>query len=174
MEGAPLIADGLDRIKGTLDRCLTGVSAHDLARQPSADTNSMGWLAWHLTRVQDDHLMNLAGRGYAWLEEGWHERFGMPAENDFGFGWTPEQVAAFRAPSSELLRDYHAAVHARSQEYLANLTPDDLDRVLDEPQWDPRPTVAVRLVSVINDNTQHAGQIAYLRGLFGGYGWQSF
>ena len=172
MEGAALIAQGLDRIAGSLERSLTGVSVDELCRVPGEGTNSMAWLAWHLTRVQDDHLMNLAGRPLAWAEEGWHKRFGMPAENDFGMGWPPEQVQAFTCESAEVLLAHHRAVLARSKAYLATVTPGDLDRVLDEPRWDPRPTVGVRLVSVISDNTQHAGQIAYLRGLFGGYGWQ--
>ena len=38
-------------------------------------------------------------------------------------------------------------------------------QALDEPQYDPLPTVGVRLVSVVSDNTQHAGQVAYLRGM---------
>ena len=118
--------------------------------------------------------MNLAGRPQAWNEERWHERFGMPAENDIGTGWSPERVAGFWVESADVLLEYHRAVLARSKEYLATVTPDDLDRMLDEPQWDPRPTVGVRLVSVISDNTQHVGQIAYLRGLFEGFGWQSF
>ena len=174
MQGADIIADALGRIAGTLGRALENLSQETLHRTPSDDTNSIAWLAWHLTRVQDDHVMNLANRPLAWVEEGWHERFGMSSENDFGTGWTSEQVRAFKVESAQLLLDYHSAVVKRSQEYLATVKADDLDRVLDEPQWDPRPTVGVRLVSLVSDNTQHAGQIAYLRGLFEGLGWQRF
>jgi hypothetical protein len=31
--------------------------------------------------------------------------------------------------------------------------------------WDPPVTLAVRLVSVINDDLQHGGQAAYVRGM---------
>ena len=173
MEGAALIADGLTRVRDTLHRCLPSVNAETLCKMASADANSMAWLAWHLARVQDNHLSDLAGREAAWTAEGWHERFDMPAANDVGFGWTPDQVAAFSVESADLLLAHHDAVFARTKEYLAALRPDDLDRVLDEPQWDPRPTVAARLVSVVNDNTQHVGQVAYLRGYWHGFGWQS-
>ncbi len=175
MEGAQVVADALERIKGTLERAVTGLPNDDLHRQPRDDCNSIAWLAWHLTRVQDDHLSNLAGREQAWTADGWHARFGMEADpHNLGGGHTPEQVAAFRAPDTQTLLDYHNAVLERSKAYLETLATADLDRVLDEPQWQTPVTVGVRLVSVINDNTQHAGQIAYLRGLFQGLGWQRF
>lgn len=44
------------------------------------------------------------------------------------------------------------------------VTDGDLKRAVDE-SWDPPVTLAVRLVSVISDGRQHAGQAAYVRGL---------
>jgi hypothetical protein len=43
--------------------------------------------------------------------------------------------------------------------------------VLNEPQYQPLPTLSIRLASVINCNTRHAGQIEYLRGLVKYQGW---
>ena len=173
MEATALLTNALGRISQSLERALKGVTAEEMHRQPRADCNSMAWLAWHLTRVQDDHLSALAGREQAWTADGWHARFGMePDSKNAGWGHTPEQVAAFRAPSSQALLDYHTAVLDRSKAYLATLKPADLDRVLDEPQWQETVTVGIRLASVLNDNTEHMGQINYLRGLFQGLGWQ--
>jgi len=175
MEGAQMVADALERIKGILQRVLMGLPNDDLHRQPRHDCNPIAWLAWHLTRVQDDHLSNLAVREQAWTADGWHARFGMEADpHNLGGGHTPSQVAAFRTPDAQTLLDYHNAVLERSKAYLETLATADLDRVLDEPQWQTPVTVGVRLMSVINDNTQHAGQAAYLRGLFHGLGWQRF
>jgi hypothetical protein len=96
----------------------------------------------------------------------------MPADpKQDGFGYTPEDVAAFRVPAGQLLLDYHESVLERSKNYVASLTPEAFDRELNEPQWQPLPTVGVRLVSVLSDNLQHAGQVAYLRGLIQGKGW---
>ena len=173
MEGPAVIADALERISGSLQRSLTGVPAETLCRRPSADTNSMAWLVWHLTRVQDDHIAALAGTEQVWASGGWHSRFGIVGgDTSIGTGHTPEQVEALKVESAEALLEYNAAVLAQSKAYLATLSADDLDRVLNEPQWDPMPTVGVRLVSIVSDNTQHAGQAAYLRGLFEGKGWQ--
>jgi hypothetical protein len=44
------------------------------------------------------------------------------------------------------------------------VTPADLDRVVDK-RWDPPVTLGVRLVSVVDDDAQHVGQAAYVRGL---------
>ena len=175
MNGSQIVVGALQRIQSTLERTLTGLPDTDLHRQPSEDCNSIAWLVWHLTRVQDDHLSSLAGWEQAWITEGWHARFSMDKEpRDLGGGHTPEQVAAFRSPDAQTLLDYHDAVVKRSLTYLESLTPNDLNRVLDEPQWGTPVSVGVRLISVINDNTQHAGQIAYLRGFYQGFGWQRF
>ena len=175
MEGAALISDALGRVNQGLHRALDGVSADLLCRLPTPDTNSMAWLAWHLTRVQDHHLSDLAGLPQLWASGGWHARFGMAADDsETGTGHTSEQVAAFKVGSPDALLEYNDAVYERTKTYLATLKPGGLDEVLDEPQYDPKPTVGARLVSVVSDNTQHAGQVGYLRGYFQGLGWQRF
>ncbi len=147
-----------------VDAVLDGASDELLAERPGPDANSIAWLVWHLTRVQDDHVADVAGSEQVWTADGYDARFGLPFETgDIGYGQTSEQVAQVRAPAA-LLADYYRATHARSLAYLAGLAPDDLDRVVDE-RWDPPVTLGVRLVSVVNDCTQHVGQAAYVRGL---------
>ena len=173
MEGHELIADGLGRVNQLLHRALEGASTETLNRMPNSHSNSMAWLAWHLTRIQDDHFASLAGEPQLWTSEGWHERFGMPADDAItGGGHTLEEAAAVQVESADVLLGYNDAVYERSRRYLAGLTPADLDRELNEPRWNPLPTVGVRLVSIVSDNTQHAGQAMYLRGYFDGFGWQ--
>jgi uncharacterized damage-inducible protein DinB len=172
MDVHELLADGYGRIQRSLHSTLDGLTADQLAYRPSEQANTIAWLAWHLTRVQDHHLSELAGREQAWIAGAWHSKFGKPADpRDTGQRYTPEQVAAIRLSDPKLLLDYHDAVCQRSLEYIRGLRPADLDRVLDEPQWDPKPTVGVRLVSVIGDNIQHAGQAAYVRGLIENRRW---
>ncbi|MEK8106882.1 DUF664 domain-containing protein [Micromonospora sp. M12] len=69
-----------------------------------------------------------------------------------------------RPESAQALVDYYEAVAARTGSFLAGVGPLDLDRVVDET-WDPPVTLGVRLVSVADDDLQHAGQAAYVRGL---------
>ena len=81
-----------------------------------------------------------------------------------GYGHSRDDVAAVQVSSAELLTGYYDAVHERTVRYVQTLTPPDLDRIVDD-SWDPPVSLGVRLVSVISDNLQHAGQAAYVRGL---------
>jgi uncharacterized damage-inducible protein DinB len=171
MDCKDLIFDSLNRVDEDVRRTLQGLSEDQLAFRPAESANSIAWLAWHLTRVEDDHVSELAGRPQAWIEERWHARFGRDADpSDTGFRHTAVQVAGIRPKSPEVLIDYYAAVHRRSIEYLHSVTCADMDRVIDT-NWNPPVTVGVRLVSVVNDTTQHVGQMAYVRGLIAGRHW---
>jgi hypothetical protein len=132
---------------------------------PAPGANSIGWLVWHLTRVQDDHVAEVMGEEQIWIRDGWAGRFGLdPDTHDTGYGHTEEQVGAVRPESAQALIEYYETVHARTREYIAGLGEGDLDRIVDE-RWDPPVTLGVRLVSVLDDDTQHVGQAAYVRGL---------
>lgn len=172
MEWRDLIIDGYGRVLQVLEVALDGLTEDDLNEQPHPDCNTIGWLAWHLTRVQDDHIADLMGEEQLWLIDGWHARFNRsPNPKDIGWGHSSEQVSAFRSPNTETLLDYHRAVLERTKRYIATLSTADLDRELNEPWFQPLPTVGVRLVSVLSDDLQHAGQVAYIRGLLKGRGW---
>lgn len=167
MTPAELLTEALGRTAGNVERVLDGLTVDDLAHRPGSAANSIGWLVWHLTRVQDDHVAAVAGHEQVWTAEGHADRFGLPlADEEIGFGHTGEQVAQVR-PAADQLLDYHRAVHARSVDWIAGLDPADLDRVVDE-RWDPPVTLGVRLVSVVDDCAQHVGQAAFVRGLLGG------
>jgi uncharacterized damage-inducible protein DinB len=161
---AELLGDAFGRVKSVVGRALDGVTDDQLGAQVGPGANSIAWLVWHLTRIQDDHVCGVAGIEQAWTAQGWYERFGLPLDPaDHGYGHSPDQVQTVKA-TGELLRGYHDAVHARTAEYVAGLTDADYDRVVDTT-WDPPVTLGVRLVSVISDSLQHAGQAAYVKGL---------
>jgi hypothetical protein len=175
MEWNDLLTDGYGRVLEVLERVLKGLTQDDLNWQPRPECNSIGWLIWHLTRLQDDHIASLMGEEQLWTKDGWHARFGRPAEaKDLGFGHSPEQVAVFQSPDIETFLAYHRAVLERSKRYFLTLSRADLDRKLDEPWFQPLPTVGVRLISVLGDSLQHAGQAAYVRGQLQGRGWQRY
>lgn len=171
MEAKGIILDAFGRIRETLHSALSGLSAEELLREPHPP---IGWLAWRLTRSDDSQLSRLAGREQAWIAEGWHARFNMAANpTDFGPGLTHtrEQVTAFRVPDAQTLLEYYDVVFERSKAYLATLTPQELDRELNEPRFQPLPTVAIRIVSILTSDIQITGQILYLRSLHRHGGW---
>lgn len=165
MEWRELIIDGYDRLPDLMKEVLGRLPAADLDRQPHPDCNSLGWTAWHLTRVQDSQIADLMDDEQLWTKDGWHRKFKRPADpDDTGYGHTPEEVRAFRSPSVRIQQDYLRAAVARTKGYLTSLTPSDLDRLLDEPWFQPLPSVGVRIVSVLTDCHQHAGEASYIRG----------
>jgi uncharacterized damage-inducible protein DinB len=166
MTPAELLIESLERIVESGRAVLDGLSADQLAQRPSPDANSIAWLVWHLARVQDDHVADVAGIEQVWTSQGYAGRFGLPFDDgDIGYGHTSAQAGQVRA-DADLLAAYLSAVHEQSVAYVRALTEADLDRVVDE-RWDPPVTLGVRLVSVVNDDTQHVGQAAYVRGLLG-------
>ena len=165
MNSAEILTEAFTRIRGVVAHSLDGLTPADLATRPNGEGNSIAWLVWHLTRIQDDHVAEVADRPQVWLKQGWVERFGLPFDPaDHGYGHTSQQVSAVRPESADLLLGYHDAVYQQTVDYLQNLLDADLDRVVDK-SWDPPVTLGARLVSVISDDLQHAGQAAYAAGL---------
>jgi hypothetical protein len=174
MEWRELIVDGYDRLPDLMKEVLAGLRTADLDWQPHPDCNSLGWTAWHLTRVQDSQMAELMRQEQLWIKDGWHKKFKRAADpDDSGYGHTPEQVRAFESPSVRVQLDYLRAVVERTRRHLASLTPSALDRKLDEPWFKPLPTVAVRIVSILVDCHQHAGEASYIRGLLEAEGKRS-
>jgi hypothetical protein len=166
MRVSELLVEGFGRLPDLVRGAVEGLGAEQLRWAPAPDANPVGWLVWHLTRVQDEHVTDLIdGAEQLWVSGDWAPRFGLkPDPDDTGYGHTAAQVQAVRPDGPEALIGYFEAVSARTVEWLATLTEQDLDRVVDE-RWDPPVTLGVRLVSILDDDTQHAGQAAYVRGL---------
>lgn len=166
METKEVLTDAFERIKGWVHQAVADLPVGGLNYRPDADANSIGWLIWHLARVQDGHMSDLAGRRQAYVAAGWAERLGLaPDESDVGYGHTSEQVAAVRFDTPDDLLAYYDAVHGRSLEYVSGIDAAELDRIVDT-SWDPPVSAGVRIVSVIDDCMNHTGQANYVRGMF--------
>lgn len=155
-----------DRIGDLVRGVVHELEPDALTWQPDPRSNTIAWLLWHLTRVQDDHVAEIAGREQVWGSHGWAQRFGLPAAAmDTGYGHSPEQVVSITPGDAQVLLDYHERVAAVTRDYLARADAADFERVIDA-SYDPPVTVGVRLLSVTIDSLQHAGQAAYVRGLW--------
>jgi hypothetical protein len=167
MNSGELLKDAFTRVRELVHISASGIDSAKLTYRPEPGANSIAWLLWHLTRIQDDHVSEIAGLEQAWVTDGWAAKFGMqPDPKNDGRGHGPAEVAAIAPDGPELLIAHHNAVSDRTFEYLEKIDADELDRIIDYP-YDPPVSVGVRLVSVISDNIQHAGQAPYLRGIVG-------
>ena len=162
MDIAELLVDAFGRVRESVIGVVDGLSVDDLAWRADREANTIAWLVWHLTRIQDDHVAHVAGVEQTWPQ--WADRFGLPFDvRDTGYGASPDDVAAVRV-SAELLVDYYESVHNATVKYVSALNAADLDRIVDT-RWDPPVTLGVRLVSVIGDDIAHVGQAEFVRGM---------
>ena len=165
MNTADLLLDAFGRVHEAVHRSVDGLRPAELHFRVDPGANSIAWLVWHLTRVQDDHVSEVAGLEQAWTLKGWHDRFGLPFDTaETGYGQGSAEVAAVTVESGDLLTGYYDAVHEQTIRYVRGLTDVDLDRVVDT-NWDPPVTLGVRLISVFEDDIEHAGQAAFIRGI---------
>ncbi len=163
MRSAEILADAFGRVRETVHEAVHGLTGGQLAARLDPEANSIGWLVWHLTRVQDDHVAGAFGLPQVWT--GYGKRFELPFDpSDIGYGHSSEQVAQVTVSSPDLLTGYYDAVHEQTIRLVSGVTDADLSRIVDEG-WDPPVTLGVRLVSVISDCLQHAGQAAFIRGI---------
>jgi hypothetical protein len=157
---AALLLETYGRVPALARRAVDGVDPTRLVESPAPGTNHIAWLVWHIARGQDAQIADLMGADQLWTTGDWAGRFGLePDPHNHGYGHTPDEVAAVRPESPGVLLDYLDAVCERTNGFLATLAPGDLDRVVDR-RWDPPVTLGVRLVSIVDDCVQHAGQAA--------------
>jgi hypothetical protein len=161
-----LLRDSFTRLIEHVDDLTDGLSDELSFWRPTPDANTIAWLLWHSARVQDAQLCEIAGVEQVWFRDGWVDRFALDLPRDaHGYGHTPEQVGKVRVPA-DLLAGYYHAVHKLTLEFVASVTPEELDRIVDK-RWTPPVTASARLVSIIDDCAQHLGQAAYVRGIAG-------
>lgn len=165
MRTTEVLIDSIGRVAENVSAVLDDITAVQLTYRPSPQSNSIAWLIWHLTRVQDAQISDVAGTDQVWITGGWFETFGLPLPpGDTGYAHSPDDVGKVVVTDPGLLRDYHRATHRATVDYLGGLSDADLDDIVDE-NWNPPVTLGVRLVSIIDDDAQHVGQAAYVKGM---------
>ena len=162
MNGPQALAEAFGRIGPMVHDAVEGLTEEELGYRVDPGANPIVWLIWHLSRVQDDHVAEVASSEQVWIGEGWVERFGLALPvADHGYGHRQDQVAMVHGDAAKLL-GYYDAVERATVAFVGGLTDADLDRIVDT-RWDPPVTLGVRLVSVICDDVAHVGQAAYVR-----------
>jgi uncharacterized damage-inducible protein DinB len=165
MELNELLIDLFDRISEHVHEAVDGLDAEALTTPPEPGTNPIGWLVWHLARVQDHHVAGLLNEPQLWTTGGWARRFGIAADGgNTGYGHSWSDVNSIKPESADALVEYYEAVAARTRQLLDRVSASDLDRIVDE-RWDPPVSMGVRLISIADDDIQHAAQATYARGI---------
>ena len=159
-----LLTDAFGRIGEGARLVIDGLSPGELSKRVAPGANTIGWLVWHLARIQDAQVCDAADTDQIWISAGWEKRFGLPFDPyATGYGQSSDEVGQVNV-DAEILLGYVAAVTENTLAYVEHLTAADLDRIVDE-SWDPPVTLGVRLMSIIGDDFKHLGQAEYVRGL---------
>jgi uncharacterized damage-inducible protein DinB len=165
MELHELLIDLFERIDEHVHEAVDGLDTEALVTPSEPGANPIGWLVWHLTRVQDHHIAEILEQEQVWISGDWAPRFGVAADpHNTGYGHSWQDVMTIRPQTADVLIEYYEAVAAQTRELLEHTTPEELDRIVDD-RWDPPVTLGVRLISVADDDIQHAGQASFARGI---------
>ena len=173
MSDAATTIFALQRNWDMVSTAVAGVNDDTLASMPNEQSNSIAWLVWHMTRVADRFIHSrFQDTGQLWTDGGWAEKFEMEASADeFGMGWSVEQVAAWPSPSRDVLMGYYDAVNDAARDYINGLDDDGLAHQVPAAAPGTTMSVADALGILVWDNIVHGGQVAYIRGYFEGMGW---
>lgn len=170
----------LELIEGTLedywtraDTALDGLTSEELAWRPGSDSNSIGFIAWHVNRVEDRWIQRFAQDvPEIWVRDRWHDTFGLEIE-DTGVRFTVEQVTAFPTIEPDTLLRFCKAIQSETRRFLATLSEADLERVpINTPfgsstfaGW----SIGRMFRQIFGEFNQHLGEIRYVRGLIRGF-----
>jgi DinB superfamily len=164
LKSSDLLLDAFGRIPELVHDVIRGLTPDQLTARLDNDANSIAWLVWHLSRIEDDHVAEVADRPQVWTSAGWARRWGLPFDNsDTGYGHTARDVAAVTG-DTDLLIGYFDDVHEMTMQFVRTLSDPELDRIVDE-RWDPPVTLGARLISVAGHNFEQAAQASYVRGI---------
>ncbi|MCI0851611.1 MAG: DinB family protein, partial [Chloroflexi bacterium] len=150
-----------------LTRALTGLELEEARWMPTPQSNHILWILWHMGRMEDmwgSYLRGGIGPS-AWIEGRWADRLGIDAARN-GSGDSVEQVRDFPDVSLQEVTAYWQAARDLLIPAVETITHDMLqDR---HPEiWTHAPDRAPTLLWVLGripvENSQHTGQIAYIR-----------
>ena len=165
MDVAALLIESHNRVGGVLHRAVGGLAPGQLTWRADPEANTIAWLAWHAARGEDAQVADVAGTEQVWTAQGWAEpvraavrrrrhrvrsgqRRGRPGAGD-------------RGRAARLLR--RGGGSDEGVPWVGWGWPISIG--WSTSGWDPPVTLGVRLVSVVSDSLQHAGQASFLRGL---------
>jgi hypothetical protein len=148
-----------------VDGALTDCTDEQFCWAPPGTANTIAATVVHMAFVEDMYVMSaLQGKPRLWETGNWSEKLGLsaPPVRD---GWA--EANGKQIPMAPVLA-YLAAARAATDEYIATIGAEELDRSV-EVRGAQRP-VADIVATVAVHPVEHAGEIAALKGIQGAKG----
>lgn len=163
------IKSGLNEYYGKLKQTVGGLTPEELSWQPAPESNHILWTVWHMARVSDRWAnQTVLGGEELWTSRNWAERMGVPAER-YGRGETPDQVRDFPPVDIGLVFEYFDEAHASLLAMIDGLESSDLARDVYAAYRDESLNIGWILGHILAEESQHLGQVAYIRGMIRGF-----
>ncbi len=161
MDVKELLLRSLEQSQGYLTKALNGLTQEEANWSSSPECNSISFILWHMTRVEDFFVNRVIQRGRELYEsQKWQDKLGTPTK---AYQYTREELQSWRAPKLEILREYANSVRQNTLAFLKSIPPERLSEV---PRPDRSPdSIGVTLGHMSTEIALHVGQIAYLRGM---------
>ena len=167
MRLSEFVAGCLEQHFNAMVRSVDGLSGEEMQWMPTPECSSIGFLVWHYARTLDRWIHSRLQDVPQLWETGWAAWLGQEAvdHSETGYGYGPEQLAAFRHPDAEALLEYAAAALDAARSYLAGQSDEDFDSIAVVNPRGGTMTLANMCQQLLWEFNQHGGQIAYLRGM---------
>ncbi len=169
MNGVDAIRSAFRAAYGWFDGTLADVTEEQARYRPAGLAHPIGALAAHAVQAEDWGINQLLrGRNSVWDEGGWEQKLGLPNVMQLQ---QDAEVELEGGPSA--LKPYIEAVRASTEEYLAGLSDEDLDRELDMSGFgmDSMRAGDVMTTFLIGNTLAHTGEISTVKGLQGAKGY---
>lgn len=112
------------------DALFDDLSKDEYAIMPTAKDETIAWVLWHISRIEDLTINMLVARGEQLFNKAWQERMNVSI-CDTGNALSDDEIMNFskNINLNELLL-YHNAVAARTRETVRNLKAGDMKRIV--------------------------------------------
>tara|TARA_Y100001970_G_scaffold78193_2_gene99528 strand:- start:2293 stop:2808 length:516 start_codon:yes stop_codon:yes gene_type:complete len=161
------IISGLEEYLQLLNKSIEGLSISELRWQPSLESNNIIYLLWHMGRVEDNWINQvIGGKESVWIRNGWNKKFPFD-ENDYGKGYGKQDLANLPEMNKEQLMNFYNDQRIESIKVIENLSGEDLTKQYKRLSGELKSGYWI-LGHVLVEESQHLGQVAYIRGMIKG------
>ena len=161
-----ILKNCFNRAQEVLDKAVGDLTREEIAYRAGPEANPIGFILWHIRRVED-RLINHTIRQSAqiWEEGDWHSKLGLPEDpKTTGFNFTKEQVDTFPVPELAELLSYQRMVRNATLSLIDGLDDSEFDRPFHHGH-EGDTTLVFLIGNTIVHVSQHAGQIDFIKGL---------
>ena len=164
------IRSGLEEYLANLHQTLDGLTSQELRLQAQPDANHIIYIVWHMARVEDGWIARASGLDQIWILSDWPQILGLnPERTNSGVDWSIDQVREMPVVAIEDLLGYYADVRDRTLAVFDKMTEADMGTTHVHGYYGTV-TNAWIFGHIIVEESQHLGQIAFIRGMQRGLG----